>query len=164
MNESCHVMNVHVSQMASKAMSHMVSNIESRHAYNKSLQIYEWVKSHTQWVITHIYMSHVTHIHVSHMVSKVMTPMVSNIESRHAYNESLQVYEWVTSHMVGVSLKKHNHCTHMHESCHTYNESLQVQVHQWVMSHMLWVFLKKAHGFNALASVHGRNSQKTARY
>jgi len=85
---------------------------------NASCHMYEWVMSHIwmshvthlnesshtyEWVMSHIWMSHVTHM------NKSFTHM----------NKSWHAHEWVMPHTWM------SHATHMNESCHT---------HEWVMS------------------------------
>ena len=69
------------------------------------------------WVMSHIWMSHVTHmIESCHTYEWVM----SHIWMSHVthMNESCHTYEWVMSHTW------FRHVTHMNESCHTYSYAL----------------------------------------
>ena len=66
-----------------------------------------------EWVISHIWMSHVTHMNEScHTYEWVR----SHIWMSHVthMNEACHTYEWVMSHIWM------SHVTHMKESCHTY--------------------------------------------
>jgi len=75
------------------------------------MQAFEAISNMTQWVMSHIWMSHVTHM-----------------------NESCRTYEWVMSH-IWMSHVAHicmSHVTHMNESCHSYG---RVMSHIW-MSHV----------------------------
>jgi len=80
---------------------------------NESCHTYEWV-------ISHIWMSHVTHMNEScHTYKWVM----SHIWMSHVthMNESCHTYEWVMSHIWMI------HVTHMNESCHTYDYTLELR-------------------------------------
>ena len=75
-----------------------------------------------EWVILHMWMSHVAHMNGScctyeWVVSHVWMSHVAHM------NGSGQTYEWVNSHIWM------SHITHMNDSCHAY---------EWVMSH-IWM-------------------------
>ena len=138
--------------------AHGVSHVTRR---NPSCHTYEWFVSHTcmlyvwsekalsmavhlEWVMSHIWMSHVTHMHVVCLIWNgtvyVYAPRVSHVTYVHVVCLvwlSIAVnLEWVMSHtcdlcyeQVGGAASGYttrvSHGTHMNESCHTY---------EWVMS------------------------------
>jgi len=112
---------------------------------NKSCHTYEWV-------VLHVWMSHVTHLNEScHTYEWVMLHVwMSHVTHM---NESCYTYEWVTSHRLtwmymserficSVRLNKSchicrvlSHVTRLNESCHTY---------EWVTSHRLtWTHISE---------------------
>jgi len=79
------------------------------------------VSSHTcEWVMSHIWMSHVTHMNESCHTSEWV---MSHIWMSHVthLNESCHTYEWVMSHIWM------SRVIHLNESCHRC---------EWVMSHL----------------------------
>ena len=108
------------------------------------MQVNETALCMYEWVMSHIWMSHVTHMNEScHTYEWVMSHIwMSHVTHR---NESSHTYEWVMSHICI------SHVTHMNESCHTYecvkshvwmsqvthmNESCHT--YEWVMLH-IWM-------------------------
>ena len=72
------------------------------------------------WVISHMWMSHITHVHEScHTCEWIMSHMWTSHITH--VNESCHTCEWVMSRMWM------SHVTHVHESYHTC---------EWVISHM----------------------------
>ena len=75
-----------------------------------------------EWVMSHIWMSHVKHMNGSCHTHEWVTSHIWMSHVKHM-NESCHTHEWVMLH-VWMS-----HVTHMNGSCHTY---------EWVMSH-IWI-------------------------
>jgi len=100
---------------------------------NQSCHTYEWVMSHI-WMshVTHMneschtYESVMSHIWMSHVLcrmyryTRVTSRHVTSRHGTHIY-ESFHTYEWGTSHAWT------SHVTRMNESCHTF---------KWVMTHL----------------------------
>ena len=86
---------------------------------NESCRIYEWVMSH-------IWMSHVTHLKESHHTYEWVASHTRMSHVTHM-NESCHTYEWVMSHI------RMSHITHIKDSCVMY---VLVMSHIW-MSHVL---------------------------
>jgi len=108
--------------------------------------IWEWVMSHIwmshvtcEWVMSHrnkscdMWMSHVTHrwqcyVRCCCLADDSWGWVTSHMWMSHVshMNESRHTYEWVMSHIVMLWM---SHVTHVNESCHTC---------EWVMSH-IWM-------------------------
>jgi len=137
LNESCHTNERFMSHTSRAAELTQVPVVESCHTYEDSCHTYDWVMSH-------IWMSHVTRVNgACHTHLELRTSWISHVTNM---TESCHTYEWVTlhvwmSHVTHIqSCRTHAspsrwvlsyiwriHVTHMNESGHTY---------AWVMSHV----------------------------
>jgi len=101
LNHKCHELITHESRYMSRTHHTWVAYVTFDVIQNESCHTYEWVMSH-------IWMSHVTQV-----------------------NESCHTCEWVMSHIWM------SHVTHMNESCHIWKEGTSpLNVREWGMSHM----------------------------
>jgi len=93
---------------------------------NESCHTYKRVMSRIEWVMSHVWMSHVAHMNEScHTYEWVM----SRIWMSHVthMNESCHTYEWVTPHI------QMSHVTYVNGACHKCEEGMW---HRY-MSHVI---------------------------